>query len=62
MTDTCSALRPIHPLKSGGYLVDVGEAFPVWRADMGAARRLLLERDLLDAELVRARTPEPSTT
>lgn len=41
----------IHPLKSGGVLVDVGEAFPVWRSDMGAARRLLLERDLMLAEI-----------
>ena len=37
----------IHPLKSGGVLVDVGDEFPVWRPDAGAARRLLLERDLL---------------
>jgi hypothetical protein len=37
----------IHRLKSGGVLVDVGDEFPVWRADAGAARRLLLERDLL---------------
>lgn len=32
----------VHKLKSGGYLVDVGDAFPVWRADMSAVRRLLL--------------------
>lgn len=36
---------------SGGFLVDVGEAFPAWRADMGAVRRLLLARDLITAEL-----------
>lgn len=38
----------IHPLLSGGVLVDVGDEFPVWRADTGAARRLLLELDLRD--------------
>lgn len=43
----------IHKLNSGGYLVDVGEAFPLWRHDMGAVRRLLLERDLMVAELER---------
>jgi hypothetical protein len=35
---------------SGGWLVEVGDAFPVWRQDMGAVRRLLLERDLMAAE------------
>lgn len=37
---------PVHVLKSGGFLVDLGDAFPVWREDMGAVRRLLLERDM----------------
>jgi hypothetical protein len=32
----------------------VGEAFPVWRRDMGAVRRLLAERDLLHADLTAA--------
>jgi hypothetical protein len=62
LADTLVAPSPIHPLKSGGYLVDMGEAFPFWRADMGAVRRLLRERDLIDADLVRLRTPEPATT
>lgn len=35
--------------ESGGFLVEVGESFPIWRTDMGAVRRLLAERDLLDA-------------
>jgi hypothetical protein len=37
--------------ESGGWLIEVGDAFPVWRADMGAVRRLLLEQDLLAAEV-----------
>lgn len=42
----------IHHLKSGGFLVEVGDGgFPVWRCDMGAVRRLLLERDLAAAEV-----------
>lgn len=40
----------IHKLQSGGYLVDLGDAFPVWRIDMGAVRRLLLERELQETE------------
>ncbi len=35
-----------HKLLSGGYLVDIGQAFPVWRRDMEAVRRFLLDRDL----------------
>lgn len=53
----------IHPLKSGGYLVDLGDGgFPVWRADMGAARRLLLERDLILAEVRAAGASAAITT
>jgi hypothetical protein len=45
----------VRKLESGGFLVDVGEAFPVWRADMGAVRRLLLELDLrADASTARS--------
>lgn len=46
----------ISKLESGGYLIDVGDAYPIWRPDMGAVRRLLLERDLAaaDASTVRA--------
>lgn len=36
-------------LNSGGYLVHTGDAFPAWRHDMGAVRRLLLELDLASA-------------
>jgi hypothetical protein len=41
----------VHKLASGGYLVEVGESFPIWRQDMGAVRRLLLDRDLITADL-----------
>lgn len=40
-----------HRCESGGFLVEVGEAFPIWRQDMGAVRSLLIERDLSAAEL-----------
>lgn len=43
-------LEVVTPLKSGGFLVDVGESFPIWRCDMGAVRRLLLERALAAAD------------
>jgi hypothetical protein len=39
----------VYRCESGGFLVEVGECFPVWRKDMGAVRSLLLERDLASA-------------
>lgn len=41
----------IHKLKSGGFLVETSEPFPVWFSDMADARRHLLERDLMTAEV-----------
>ncbi len=35
--------------QTAGFIVEVGEDYPVWAADMGAVRRLLVERDLLEA-------------
>jgi hypothetical protein len=51
LTETLSsaAVTPIHPMHSGGFVVDVGDAVPVWRADMGGVRRLLTDRDRLRA-------------
>ncbi len=46
MTTTLTAPAN-HKLKSGGYLVDLGDGgFPVWRRDREAVRRFLLARDL----------------
>jgi hypothetical protein len=42
----------IHPLKSGGVLIELEDHdFPIWRADAGAARSYLLDRDLRAAHL-----------
>ncbi len=51
----------IHPLRSGGFLIDLGDGgFPVWRRDMEAVRRFLLERDMDAAEGPRVNGSNPT--
>jgi hypothetical protein len=45
-----TASGAVSKLQSGGFLVELGGDFPAWCPDMGAVRRLLLERDLVSAE------------
>lgn len=50
MTETLVFEPVVHVLQSGGFLVDVGDAFPIWRADMESVRRVLLEHALFVAD------------